>query len=565
MKIFLRFLKTLLVGAVLSAFISNVFSAQKRPNVIIVNLDDLGAGWLSPYTKNLKPSDMDEGALKLFLKNSGNKNFDVGECLKLVESGTPYIDSLASQGVVFNRCYASSNLCAPSRTGLMTGKYQQRWGVCDLASSISKGVKNDNIPLLAENFKKAGYSCAAIGKWHVSRHNEGDFQAAVKRQKNSPKQKKQFSIVRGKKIPIDDPLEADRRSAWASCAEGEWPTDLGYDYYFGYNLHDSRYYCAADLWENKSRVPQRPEGEFLTDLFADKAAAYMEECLKENKPFLLYFAPMTMHGRLDPAPEKYAVKSSMPQIAAHVEHMRSIDETVRRFFGLLKKYGEDKNTIFVLCADNGSPYILPPSNAPYRGGKGQGWIGGSRVPLIICAPNAKPGYSNALASLLDVFPTAMDFAEIPIPDGLDGESLKPVVLGQKTKTSRKNFYTDGLHAITWYPNTDWGFVKMKTQDANRCPMFAFNISEADKVYLAISTTKKGAYKHISNEIPASLGLYDLNADCKQLSPLPGDSAEALKMRDELNMWLKSMPYPHDTMLTKNKTHAYKELLEITSK
>ena len=58
MKIFLRFLKTLLVGAVLSAFISNVFSAQKRPNVIIVNLDDLGAGWLSPYTKNLKPSDM---------------------------------------------------------------------------------------------------------------------------------------------------------------------------------------------------------------------------------------------------------------------------------------------------------------------------------------------------------------------------------------------------------------------------------------------------------------------------------------------------------------------------
>ncbi|MFR6032993.1 MAG: hypothetical protein ACLUKN_07275 [Bacilli bacterium] len=89
---------------------------------------------------------------------------------------------------------------------------------------------------------------------------------------------------------------------------------MGYDYYFGYNLHDSRYYCAADLWENKSRVPQRPEGEFLTDLFADKAAAYMEECLKENKPFLLYFAPMTMHGRLDPAPEKYAVKSSMPQI-----------------------------------------------------------------------------------------------------------------------------------------------------------------------------------------------------------------------------------------------------------
>ena len=63
MKIFLRFLKTLLVGAVLSAFISNVFSAQKRPNVIIVNLDDLGAGWLSPYTKNLKPSDMDEGSL----------------------------------------------------------------------------------------------------------------------------------------------------------------------------------------------------------------------------------------------------------------------------------------------------------------------------------------------------------------------------------------------------------------------------------------------------------------------------------------------------------------------
>lgn len=565
MKLFIRLLKNLFAVIVLSAFISQAFSAQRRPNVIIVNLDDLGSGWLAPYTKKLKPSDMDEGALRLFLKNSGNKNFDVAKCLKLVESGTPYIDSLSSQGVVFNRCYASSNLCAPSRMGLMTGKYQQRWGVCDLASSISKGVKNDNVPLLAENFKKAGYSCAAIGKWHVSRHNEEDFQAAVKRQKNSPKPEKQFSIVRGKKIPVDDTLEADRRSAWASCADGEWPTDLGFDYYFGYNLHDSRYYRAADLWENKSRVPQRPDGEFLTDLFADKAAAYMEGRLKEKKPFLLYFAPMTMHGRLDPAPEKYAVKSSMPQIAVHVEHMRSIDETVRRFFELLKKYGEDKNTIFVLCADNGSPYILPPSNAPYRGGKGQGWIGGSRVPLIICAPNAKPGYSNALVSLLDVFPTAMDFAEIPVPDGLDGESLKPLVTGKKDKSARKNFFTDGLHAITWYPNPDWGFVKMKTQDANRCPMFAFNISESDKVYLAISTTKKGSYEHAPNEIPPLLGFYDLKADCKQLSPLSGDSAEASEMRGELNAWLKSLPYPYDTMLTKNKTRAFKELLEITSK
>ena len=177
MKLFIRLLKNLFAVIVLSAFISQAFSAQRRPNVIIVNLDDLGSGWLAPYTKKLKPSDMDEGALRLFLKNSGNKNFDVAKCLKLVESGTPYIDSLSSQGVVFNRCYASSNLCAPSRMGLMTGKYQQRWGVCDLASSISKGVKNDNVPLLAENFKKAGYSCAAIGKWHVSRHNEEDFQA----------------------------------------------------------------------------------------------------------------------------------------------------------------------------------------------------------------------------------------------------------------------------------------------------------------------------------------------------------------------------------------------------
>ena len=96
---------------------SSLLYAVKRPNVIIINLDDLGAGWLTPYTKKLKISDLDADITKLFIA-TGNKNFDLGKCLKLVESGTPYIDSLASQGVVFNRCYASSNLCAPQEWAL---------------------------------------------------------------------------------------------------------------------------------------------------------------------------------------------------------------------------------------------------------------------------------------------------------------------------------------------------------------------------------------------------------------------------------------------------------------
>ncbi|MFR6032992.1 MAG: hypothetical protein ACLUKN_07270 [Bacilli bacterium] len=96
-----------------------------------------------------------------------------------------------------------------------------------------------------------------------------------------------------------------------------------------------------------------------------------------------------------------------------------------------KKYGEDKNTIFVLCADNGSPYILPPSNAPTaveRARMDRRFEGSSDNMRTKC----KTGYSNALASLLDVFPTAMDFAEIQ-SHGLDGESLKPVVWGRKQK------------------------------------------------------------------------------------------------------------------------------------
>ncbi len=180
----------------------------------------------------------------------------------------------------------------------------------------------------------------------------------------------------------------------SSCAPGQNPLDRGFDYYFGYNLDHSHYYETDNLWENHQRVPKRPPGEFLTDLLSEKSLGFVTRSLADHKHFLLYFAPMSMHAGLMPPPEKYSSQfhTGIKFSDEWAGHLLCVDEALRKIYDVLKANAQDQNTLLMLTADNGQThYRVPPYNAPYRGGKGTGWLGGSHEPLIISSPARRSG------------------------------------------------------------------------------------------------------------------------------------------------------------------------------
>jgi len=501
-------------------------SQQTRPNVVFVLIDDIGSGWLPPYAKELEPEDIEQEIMVAYNKAQGRGTADAQKHIDAAKNSMPYLSTLAEEGAVFNRCFTTSALCSPSRAGIITGKYQNRWGSYFLRDVIEGGIPSNEISLPSV-FQENGYATGLIGKWHVS--------------KNDPS-------LKGK---------VDLEHLRSSSMPGKGPLDMGFDYYYGYNFSHSTYYNSKNLWEGNEMVPILPEGKFLTEVFNNKAVEFVESSLKKEKSFFLFYAPMTLHGAFDDSPEKYSSQfdTGVEFSNSYAGHLLALDEGIKDIYATLEKYDAAKETIFILCSDNGSPIPVPPYNAPFKGGKGTGWLGGSYVPLIIYMPGKiLPQRNGSLVSAMDILPTAMDFAGIPIPQDIDGVSLKPILTGKDQTEPHPLLFSSGGHSSRFSYSYYLGESK-KTMDSKESPMYVWGINN-EYFSLFLTEVKPDLYATLPQGKPAEHLFYNIQKDPLTKKQDLSKPAEMESITEGIKQWMKNNSPP-----SSHSKEQYQDLLK----
>jgi arylsulfatase A-like enzyme len=303
---------------------------------------------------------------------------------------TPNLDKLAKDGVLFTQHYVSASVCSPSRAGLLTGKYQQRFGhECNLEPEQPLAFDTAQVTI-AEALKKRGYQTAIFGKWHL-----GDY-------------------------AHHHPLNNGFDKFWGFISGGR-------SYFPNPNI-DKEGSLGAIL-DNHTRVDF--EG-YLTDVLGDQAIEYIDK--QQHNPFFIYLsfnAPHTpMHAKADVV-KKFKGKTDRPVYAAM---MWSMDEAIGKVIKKLKDKGVYDNTLIFFLSDNGGAHNNQSSVAPLKGWKGNEFEGGIRVPMIVSWPakvKANKTYTG-IASSLDIFSTALSAAgEREHVYSEDGKNLMPFLKSKR--------------------------------------------------------------------------------------------------------------------------------------
>jgi arylsulfatase A-like enzyme len=303
---------------------------------------------------------------------------------------TPHLDALAASGVVCSSGYVSGPYCSPTRAGLLTGRYQQRFG-----HEFNSGGPGGGLPVgettLPSRLQKAGFATAAIGKWHLG-------------------QKPEFH-----------------------------PLARGFDEFFGFLGGNHRYLCSPEK-ANKLLRGRDPvdEPDYLTDAFGREACRFVDRA--GDRPFFLYLAFNAVHAPLEadkPRLERFATITD-PVRRTYAAMMTALDDNVGLVMAKLRTRGIERETLVFFFSDNGGP-TMPrttlngSSNLPLRGSKRQTLEGGVRVPFVVSwAGTIPPGRFEQPVIQLDVTPTVLVAAGIDVPENaFDGVDLLPFLTGAK--------------------------------------------------------------------------------------------------------------------------------------
>lgn len=369
-----------------------------NPNIILIMADDMGYGDLSCY---------------------GNP-----------EIKTPHLDRLAAEGIRFTDFHSNGTVCSPTRAALLTGKYQQRTGISFVVTvakrDIGLGLEERTF---AESMKSEGYITGMFGKWH---------------------------------------LGYDPRFN---------PIHQGFDEYVGFLAGNVDYHSHVDQagyedwWMGDQLVPE--EG-YTTDIITSHAVNFIKR--HQDERFLLYIPHEAPHypyqGRSSNAdrmiggkPGKdYPVQGSEADYdAMHKEMVEAMDEGIGTIIQTLKDLDLDQNTLVLFCSDNGATRDVG-SNAPFRAAKGTVWEGGHRVPAIAWWPETiRPREaSNETVMSMDFFPTMVEIVGGNIPEGLDGVSLKGLLLKGESLPKRDLFWQyNSQRAIR---SGEWKLVSLNPEE-----------------------------------------------------------------------------------------------------
>jgi arylsulfatase A-like enzyme len=424
---FLTFLLILLLG------ISTIVVAQKpkarKPNIVLILADDLGFGDLGCYGQ------------------------------KLIQ--TPNLDQLAAEGTRFTQVYASAPVCAPSRASLMTGLHQGHAFI--RGNNDTNGQRVSLRPqdtTIAQILKSAGYRTGIIGKWGLGE-------------------------------PGTDGI----------------PNKKGFDYFFGYlNQNLAHNYFPEYLWRNEEKV-ELGGRSYSPDLFGQEAQEFIRH--EGKNPFFLYLAYTLPHANNElnrksgngmeiPSDEPYSNEKWTQPNKNFAAMVTKLDHQVGEIVALLKTLKLDDNTILIFSGDNG-PQGTDEGNynagffnstGGLRGLKRSLYEGGIREPMIIRWPGRiKAGSVNDLIwSHYDLFPTFAEIAKTTVPKGLDGVSVLPVWLDNKS-AGRKYLYWE-FHEGGFMQAVRMGNWKAVKQGVNgKIELYDLDKDPAETQNIAESNTK----------------------------------------------------------------------------
>lgn len=388
-----------------------------------------------------EPQEKQPNVLLIVVDDQGYADMSISGLTDDVQ--TPNIDKLAESGVRFTQAYASSPICSPSRAGIITGCYQQRWGTYWYGGP---GLHEKEFQTLPELLKGKDYTTGYIGKVHYGSHDS----------------------------------ETDHRS---------FPMNHGFDYYFGHTSARKHYINHSQelednflavkkehkrqgqslrqqsLWDNYDKVDTIA---FSTEMFGRKAFEFLEK--NKDNPFFLQLSFNAVHNFThqlpqeyldehklqgyrdwDPAEEEYydwykeGRKPNNPEGRAHyLGQLYYLDREIGRVLDKVSDLGLVENTIIVYISDNGGSTPIYANNHPLRGSKYLLYEGGIRVPMIISYKGKflSDQVMDNVVSGMDILPTICNALGIEIPANVDGMDLVPLLTGTNRKLHHETLIWD---------------------------------------------------------------------------------------------------------------------------
>ena len=340
-------------------------SNNAKPNVVLILSDDMGYSDLPKFGKSEIP--------------------------------TPNIDRLAQEGTLFTDAYVTAPICVASRMGLLTGQYQQRFGIYDNIYGEEKTRLFLNQTLLPAVFQDAGYRTAHVGKWHLSGNKRLQYETAG-------------------------------------------PRERGFDESVAILGGGSAFWKGTPVFRNGKEFPAP---EYLTDYWGTEACAFIDRA--HAQPFFLYLAYNAVHS---PMHARDGDRAKFPKVKDENRRtydgmLLAMDRSIGRVLDRLDKHGIAENTIVVFMNDNGgggstrlyaSHSRNYANNKPLRGHKFDVLEGGVRVPMIIRWPKHTPAGKiyGEMVSSTDVYPTLVAAAGLQMPEKqpTDGVDLLPFINGK---------------------------------------------------------------------------------------------------------------------------------------
>lgn len=349
----------------------------------------LGIGWLS--IAMLSPSILANPSkppniLVILLDDAGYNDFGF---MGSANIKTPNIDKLAASGIRFMDAHLSGTTCSPSRAGLMTGRYQQRFGHEENVPPLGKGMDPAE-KTIGDAFQQIGYRTIYIGKWHLGSTDE------------------------------------------------YYPTNRGWDEFYGLREGHRDYFYQGEserLGNHKSIEHNNKHVKwdgYVTDHFTDVSIDYLER--NQEDPFFMFLSYTAPHAPMQAKEEHLEKFKNHPRqkLAAMIW---SVDEGIGRVLAKLEELNLRDDTLIFFLSDNGGAVANQSNNKPLKGYKGDKFEGGQRTPFIVSWPSELPAGDiyDGLVSALDIYPTAAVAAGAPLDIGkpLDGVDLMPYLTGQK--------------------------------------------------------------------------------------------------------------------------------------